>query len=126
MIYFTAEDDTLQRASARVFGDWTLFPVLRDYNAERFRLREIDPDSLPMNEPLEVPDIPTSDEIVSVTEGMTYEALAADRYHTEAFARFIRERAGGIAIYDLVGQEIVIPALARKQQIDAARRRLSL
>lgn len=96
--------DTLQRIAARWYGDWTLWPAVRDANG----LVSAPPAS---GQRLEIPDLPDRERLHTVVTGDSYESVSLLYYGTEHFAERLRNANPTEHIYDLVGRQIVIPAL---------------
>ncbi|TGM88490.1 phage tail protein [Leptospira licerasiae] len=127
-IHFVRENDTLQRIAAFYWGDWTVWPLIRDSNTHLYRIIGFDwTDKLKEGIPLRIRiDIPTSDIDHTVLEGDTYESLSLLYYFSEHFSERIRignERK--ILRYE-IGNKINIPALVDRRTFQAAKERLKI
>ncbi|EIE03088.1 hypothetical protein [Leptospira licerasiae] len=127
-VHFARENDTLQRIAASYWGDWTIWPLIRDTNTHLNRKIGFDwTDKLKEGIPLRIRmDIPTSVIDHTVLETDTYESLSLLYYFTEHFCERIRiENERKILRYE-VGNKIIIPALVDRRTFQAAKERLKI
>ncbi|TGK47508.1 phage tail protein [Leptospira kanakyensis] len=126
-IHVVTFGETLQRIAAYYWGDWTLWPVLRDDNAfYNSKLGFKWCDDLKEGMKLFVRrELPVSNQVHTVTDIDTYTSLSDQYYKTEHFAYLIRNINNSQILKYSLGGEIVIPALVDKRVFQAAQMRLN-
>jgi hypothetical protein len=123
--YLIREDDTPQRAAARNYGKWELFPLILDNN--RALLKGLPDNTLPAGSILYIPEPPalTREFKHVVQDGDTYFTLATLYYEAVSFARKMEHDNNSIRLNKYIGTEIIIPALVSQRTFDNARRLLN-
>ncbi|PKL30606.1 MAG: phage tail protein [Spirochaetae bacterium HGW-Spirochaetae-10] len=113
MIVFTTDADlTVQRVAARVWGDWTLWPIIVDDNRlHGTTLGANWPQALPAGLPLYIRDLPSSESVHLVAEGDSWSMLAMQYFGSERLSERLRAVNGGGVLYGRAGTRVVIPAL---------------
>lgn len=102
MNYFVKDEDTLQRISAKAYGDWTVYSLIQDFN----QVREIFEGQV-----IVIPEINLEDEFHVITEKDSYESLSLNYYGSEHFSGRIWEANSEIILEENIGLEIIIPTL---------------
>lgn len=126
-VHIVTEGETLQRIAAYYWGEWTLWPLLREDNAfYNSKLGFKWYDDLAEGMKLFVRRaVPVSNQIHTVAQNDTYTNLSAKYYKTEHFEHLIRDTNNAQILKYLTGGEIVIPALVDKRVFQAAQMRLN-
>ncbi|MBM9546147.1 LysM peptidoglycan-binding domain-containing protein [Leptospira sp. 201903074] len=126
-VHIVTEGETLQRIAAYYWGEWTLWPLLREDNAfynSKLGFKWYDD----LSEGLKLfvrRAVPVANQIHTVTQNDTYTNLSAKYYKTEHFEHLIRDTNNSQILKYLIGGEIVIPALVDKRVFQAAQMRLN-
>lgn len=113
MMHVVREGETVRRLAARYYGNWTLWPLIVDYNKINGR------DNPVTGSALSIPYPRTSPTEHIISDGDTYEYLSQLYYGSEHFSDKIKIANGLAVIYDSIGQKFTIPALADRQKITA-------
>ena len=112
MIHVVRPGESIQRIAALHYGDWTLWPAIRDFNSVLSQAYGFDWwRNPPANTPLELPELPDAVIKHIVAEGDTWHSLSLSYCSTEAFAFRIRAYNGGGTLRDRAGATVTIPAL---------------
>ncbi|EKP13466.1 LysM peptidoglycan-binding domain-containing protein [Leptospira borgpetersenii] len=127
-VHFVRENDTLQRIAAFYWGDWTLWPLLRDVNSHLIQTIGFNwSEKLKEGIPLKIRmDLLSSDIEHTVTEGDSYESLSFLYYFTEHFSERIRNQNERKVLRYLIGSRIAIPALVDRRTFQTAKARLKI
>ncbi|MDI7187987.1 LysM peptidoglycan-binding domain-containing protein [Leptospira santarosai] len=127
-VHLVKENDTLQRISAFYWGDWTLWPLLRDSNAHLIQKFGFDwSEKLTEGIALKIPlDLSISDLDHTVAEGDTYESLSLFYYSTEHFSERIRNENERRILRYSIGNRITIPALVDRRSFENAKERIAI
>jgi len=122
MSYLVRDNDTPQRVSAKVYGEWTLFPLIQDNN--HALLNGLPENTLPMGAILYIPEPPAlTDEFKhTIKDGDTYMALSEIYYESVSFFRKLEKDNNFIRLNKSIGTVITIPALVSKKVYQTARR----
>lgn len=125
-VHFVRENDTLQRIAAFYWGDWTIWPLIRDTNSHLNRKLGFDwSNNLKEGLPLRIRmDIPTSDIDHTVAEEDSYESLSLSYYFTEHFIERIRNGNERKILRYEIGNKITIPALVDRRIFQTVKERL--
>ncbi|WP_010576185.1 hypothetical protein [Leptospira alexanderi] len=125
-VHYVKENDTLQRISALYWGDWTLWPLLKDSNSHLIQKIGFDwPEKLKEGIALKIRmDLPTSDLDHTVLEDDCYESLSLFYYSTEHFSERIRNQNGRKILRYLIGSRITIPALVDRRTFQTSKERI--
>lgn len=116
MIVVWREGDTLQRIAARWWGDWTLWPVLRDDNG-------LATDPPVAGRQLVLRDLPSQDQLHTVMTGDSWESISLLYYGTEHFSERLRQANDtGSHIYERVGERIFVRAIVDAGTVRRLRR----
>lgn len=105
-VYNTKQGDSIERMSALVYGEFSIWPFLYYRNAE---IIGDDPNIIPFPAQIVVYDIPTQDQYHIAEFADSYPTLSAKYYGCENFWWKISAANSGKII--LSGDEIKIPAL---------------
>ncbi|UOG42537.1 phage tail protein [Leptospira noguchii] len=125
-VHFVRECDTLQRIAAFYWGDWALWPLLRDSNSHLIQTIGFDwSEKLTEGIPLKIPmDLLTSDLEHTVNETDSYESLSLFYYFTEHFSERIRNQNERKILRYLIRSRITIPALVDRRSFQTAKERI--
>ncbi|WP_061244495.1 hypothetical protein [Leptospira interrogans] len=125
-VHFVREEETLQRITSFYWGDWTLWPLLRDLNSHLIQKIGFDwSEKLKEGIPLKIRmDLLSSDIEHTVTETDSYESLSLLYYFTEHFSERIRNNNERKILRYLIGSRITIPALMDLRAFQAAKERI--
>ncbi|MDI7219500.1 phage tail protein [Leptospira santarosai] len=125
-VHLVKENDTLQRISAFYWGDWTLWPLLRDSNSYLIQKIGFDwPEKLKEGIALKIQmNLPTSDLDHTVVESDSYESLSLFYYSTEHFSERIRNENERKILRYSIGSRITIPALVDLRAFQVAKARI--
>lgn len=112
MIVFSREGDlTVQRVAARLWGDWTLWPVIAADNRHHAEsLGQGWEQSLPIGLPLLIRELPSAPSDHVVAAGDTWATVSLTYTGTELLSERIRLANGGGVLYGRAGSRITIPA----------------
>ncbi|QOI43472.1 phage tail protein [Leptospira interrogans serovar Canicola] len=126
LVHYVKENDTLQRIAAFYWGDWTLWPLLRDLNSHLIQKIGFDwSEKLKEGIPLKIRmDLLSSDIEHTVIETDSYESLSLLYYFTEHFSERIRNQNERKILRYLIGSRITIPALVDRRSFQAAKERV--
>ncbi|EKO25240.1 hypothetical protein [Leptospira interrogans] len=126
LVHYVKENDTLQRIAAFYWGDWTLWPLLRDLNSHLIQKIGFDwSEKLKEGIPLKIRmDLLSSDIEHTVIETDSYESLSLLYYFTEHFSERIRNNNERKILRYLIGSRITIPALVDRRSFQAAKERV--
>lgn len=125
MIHIVQSGETIQRISALIYGDWTLWPLIRDLNSNLnpvygfgWENELVEGMRLKIDTQIRVSPVEHT-----VIESDTYENLSLEYYKTEHFSERIRlENDYKILRYE-VGNKVRIPALLDRKKFEMAKRR---
>ncbi|WP_078126140.1 phage tail protein [Leptospira alexanderi] len=125
-VHYVKENDTLQRIASFYWGDWTLWPLLKDSNSHLIQKIGFDwPEKLKEGIALKIwMDLPTSDLDHTVLEDDCYESLSLFYYSTEHFSERIRNQNGRKILRYLIGSRITIPALVDRRTFQTSKERI--
>jgi hypothetical protein len=113
MIYYiTKPNDTLQRISAKMYGDWSLWYLIFDNNRSLFPNRWSVQSGLMVLVPVPL----TQDVTHRVVNGDSYSSLSVGYYGSEHYANKIKAINNGL----VVGRNITIQALLKKSVYEGA------
>lgn len=112
--YVLRENDTLQRLSAKIYTDWTLWKLLYFFNYQV--LKNHPQNMFPSGTLIQVPEVNLHDENHIVSVGDTYESLSLSFYGIEQYSEFIKYSNNGLLLKYNAGEEIVIPSLIQKKR----------
>ncbi|KAA1289076.1 phage tail protein [Leptospira interrogans serovar Geyaweera] len=126
LVHYVKENDTLQRIAAFYWGDWTLWPLLQDFNSHLIQKIGFDwSEKLKEGIPLKTRmDLLSSDIEHTVIETDSYESLSLLYYFTEHFSERIRNQNERKILRYLIGSRITIPALVDRRAFQAAKERI--
>ena len=117
MIYYiTKPNDTLQRISAKMYGDWTLWYLIFDNNRGLFPNRWIVQSGLMVYVPIPL----TQNSTHTIQTGDSYTTLSIDYYSSEHYAKNIKAKNNGIILNENIGKKIIIPALVKSGTYESA------
>ncbi|MCB1158727.1 MAG: LysM peptidoglycan-binding domain-containing protein [Leptospiraceae bacterium] len=108
-VYVVKNEDTLQRIAAKVYGDWTLWKLISDFN----KVSKIYSGML-----LSIPEPMINDKIHIIQVYDSYESLSRLYYNTEHFSSYIAFYNDYILLSEHVDEEITIPYLLNKKVYD--------
>ncbi|PJZ43624.1 LysM peptidoglycan-binding domain-containing protein [Leptospira brenneri] len=126
-VHVVTAGETLQRIAAYYWGEWTLWPLIREDNSfynSKLGFKWYDD----LEEGLRLfvrRQIPISNQLHTVTAEDSYTNLSLKYYKTEHFSQLIRLSNNSQILKYNIGGEIVIPALVDNRVFQAAQMRLN-
>ena len=126
MNYVVRDNDTPQRVAAKVYGDWTLFPLIQDNN--KALLKGLPENTLLMGSLLYIPEPPAliTEFVHVVKEGDTWMSLSEIYYESVSFFRKLEKDNEFIRLNKNIGIAVIIPPLMSKYTFQNARRLLGV
>lgn len=111
MIYIVRETDTYQRISAKVYGEWSIYMLIKERN---------DFSEIYLGKQLEIP-IPRTESTTHICkEKENFSILSSTYYTVECFAELIKDKNENKTCS--IGEEIKIPALVNIQTLRKAQK----